>query len=57
MRSVDHRKPGGGVRFFVACSNPYARRSRVGSLHAMPVKLTPKGCGFGSKPGGNAFAG
>lgn len=28
-----------------------------GSLHARPVKLTPKGDGFASKPCGNASRG
>lgn len=31
----------GGTRFFVACSNAYARAISRGSLHAIPVKLTP----------------
>ena len=29
----------------------------MGSLQAMPVKLRPKGCGFGLNPGGNGLAG
>ena len=36
-----YRNPGGGVRFFVACSNPYASCRSFGSLHAGPVKPTP----------------
>src|SRR5262245_14208888 len=52
-----HRNPGGGVLFLVACSNAYARRSSVGSLHAEPVKPTPYGCGFVSNPGGNGAGG
>jgi len=31
----------GGTRFFVACSNAYASSISRGSLHPMPVKLTP----------------
>ena len=45
---------GGGMRFFVACSNAYASSISFGSLHAVPVKLTLNGCGLGSKPAGNA---
>src|SRR3954447_16963008 len=48
---------GGGTRFFVACSNAYARRSSVGSLQAIPVKLTPNGAGLALKPSGNAGVG
>ena len=47
---------GGATRRLVACSNAYASSISFGSLHAGPVKLTLNGCGFGSKPGGNAFA-
>ena len=47
----------GATRFFVACSNAYASASSVGSLHAMPVKLTPNGVGFALKPSGNAGVG
>lgn len=49
--------PGGGMRRFVACSNAYASRSRVGSLQAIPVNDTPKGCAFASKPSGNGTTG
>ena len=45
-------KSGGAVRFFVACSNAYASAINLGSLHAVPVKLTLKGAGLGSKPAG-----
>src|SRR5437899_9914410 len=48
---------GGGTRRFVACSNAYPRRRSVGSLQAMPVKLTPNGAGFALKPSGNAGVG
>ena len=48
---------GGGTRFFVACSNAYASSISFGSLHAMPVKLTPYGVGFALKPAGNAGVG
>ena len=48
---------GGGTRFFVACSNAYASSISRGSLHAMPVKLTPNGAGFASKPSGNGGVG
>lgn len=41
-----HGKSGGGTRFLVACSNVYASRNSVGSLHAIPVKLTPNGAGL-----------
>ena len=43
------------MRFFVACSNAYASSISFGSLHAVPVKLTLYGAGFGSNPAGNAF--
>src|SRR5437762_14077880 len=52
-----HGNNGGGTRFFVACSNAYASSISFGSLHAIPVKLTPKGDGFASKPAGNAGVG
>jgi hypothetical protein len=42
----------GGTRRFVACSNAYASSISFGSLHAMPVKLTPNGAGFALKPAG-----
>lgn len=48
---------GGGTRRFVACSNAYASDNRRDSLHAMPVKLTPNGAGFASKPSGNGLIG
>jgi hypothetical protein len=48
---------GGGMRRFVACSKAYASSSRRGSLHAMPVKLTPKGARLASKVPGNAGVG
>ena len=44
------------MRFFVACSNANASATSFGSLHAVPVKLTLNGSGFGSNPAGNAFA-
>src|SRR5947207_5563474 len=47
---------GGAIRFFVACSNAYASSINFGSLHAVPVKLTLYGAGFGSNPAGNAVA-
>jgi hypothetical protein len=37
----------------VACSNEYANSISRGSLHAIPVKLTPNGAGFGSNVGGS----
>src|SRR6185436_8986359 len=52
-----HGNKAGGTRFFVACSNAYASSISFGSAHAMPVKLTPKGVGFASKPAGNAGVG
>src|ERR1035438_3739820 len=48
---------GGETRRLVACSNAKACPSSRGSLHAMPVKETPKGCGFASKPAGNGGVG
>src|SRR5262245_26027364 len=47
----------GGTRRLVACSKANASSSSFGSLHAIPVKLTPNGAGFGSKPAGKGFAG
>src|SRR5207244_13589329 len=47
----------GGTRFFVACSNAYASSISRGSLHAVPVKPTPKGPGCAVKPSGNAGVG
>jgi hypothetical protein len=41
LGNLVQRKPGGGVRFFVACSNAYATCSSFGSLQAGPVKPTP----------------
>lgn len=55
-RSRLYLRFGGGVRFFVACSNAYATFSSVGSLQADAVKATPNGCGFKSNPGGNDSA-
>jgi len=52
-----HGNNGGGTRFFVACSNAYASSISFGSLHAIPVKLTPYGVGLALKPAGNAGAG
>ena len=52
----DYGNPGGGVRFFVACSKANASVISFGSLHAVPVKLTPNGAGFGSNPAGKALA-
>ena len=54
--SARYGNNGGGMRFFVACSNAYASSISFGSLHAVPVKLTLNGAGFGSKPAGNALA-
>src|SRR5260370_29892363 len=48
-----HGADAGGTRRFVACSKPYASSIRRGSLHAVPVKLTPNGAGFASNPSGN----
>src|SRR6266550_760468 len=47
-----HGADAGGTRRFVACSKPYASSIRRGSLHAVPVKLTPNGAGFASNPSG-----
>ena len=47
-----HGKSGGAIRFFVACSKAYASAINLGSLHAVPVKLTLNGAGLGSKPAG-----
>jgi hypothetical protein len=52
-----HGNNAGGTRFFVACSNAYPNRKSVGSLHALPVKLTPKGTGFALNVAGNAGVG
>ena len=54
--SKDYGNRGGAIRFFVACSNAYANAINLGSLHAVPVKLTLKGTGFGSNPVGNPAA-
>jgi mitochondrial fission protein ELM1 len=43
---------GGGTRRIVACSNAYARPINPGSLQAVPVNVTPNGCGSASKPAG-----
>ena len=48
---------GGGARRFVACSNEYASSISLGSLHAMPVKPTPNGCGWALNPAGNGGSG
>ncbi len=50
-------RSGGGTRFLVACSKAYAISSSRGSLHARPVKLTPKGDGRASKPAGKGGVG
>ena len=55
MLSFNHGN--GATLFFVACSNAYASLRSVGSLHAMPVKLTPNGDGCASNPAGNAGVG
>ena len=47
----------GGIRFFVACSKAKAISIRRGSLHAVPVKLTPNGAGRAAKPSGNGTDG
>jgi hypothetical protein len=39
--NVAYGNNGGGIRFFVACSNAYASSISFGSLHAIPLKLTP----------------
>ena len=54
---LGHGNSAGGTLFFVACSNAYARRISVGSLQAMPVKLTPYGAGLALKSSGNAVVG
>ena len=38
----------------VACSKAYASSISRGSLHAVPVKPTPKGAGFAWKVAGKA---
>ena len=48
----DYGNSGGAARFFVACSNAYASAINLGSLQAVPVKLTLNGAGLGSKPAG-----
>src|SRR5262245_55433699 len=48
---------GGATRRFVACSNAYANAMSRGSLHAVPVKLTPYGAGCALKPSGNGGIG
>ena len=50
-------KSGGGTLRFVACSNAYASRSSVGSLHAIPVNVTPYGLGFALNVSANAGVG
>ena len=47
----------GGTRRFVACSNANASPRSRGSLHAVPVKLTPYGAGLASKPWGKGGVG
>ena len=49
----DHGYPGGGTRFFVACSNAYASPMIFGSAHLPERICTPNGGGFGSKCPGN----
>src|SRR6266851_6184044 len=53
----NHGIAGGGTRLFAACSKAYAKRSSVGSLHAIPVKLTPNGAGLALKFSGKAGVG
>lgn len=48
---------GGGARRLVARSKLYASSISLGSLHAVPVKDTPKGAGFATNPGGNGTMG
>src|SRR5688572_9535596 len=48
---------GGGTRRLVACSKAYASSISRGSLHAVPVKLTPYGAGCSVNPGGYGFGG
>lgn len=55
--SIGHGNNGGGIRLFVACSNAYPSFSRVGSLQAIPVKLTPSGADFASNFSGKAGSG
>jgi hypothetical protein len=52
-----HGNNGGDTRCFAACSNAYASSMSFGSLHAIPLKLTPNGPGFASNPGGNGGVG
>ena len=52
MESVPIFHSFGGTRRLVACSKAKASSMSFGSLHAPPVKLTPKGDGFGLKPSG-----
>jgi hypothetical protein len=40
-RESGHGMFGGGTRRLVACSKAYASAISLGSLHAIPVKLTP----------------
>src|SRR5688572_26185890 len=54
---VGYGAPGGGTRRLVACSNAYASSISRGSLHAVPVKLTPYGAGCSVNPGGYGFGG
>ena len=56
MRRNSYGNPGGAILFFVACSNAYAISISFGSLHAMPVKLTPMGPGLALNPSGNGGA-
>src|SRR3990170_3246263 len=55
--AVDYFGSDGGTRLFVACSKAYASSMSLGSLHESPVKLTPYGPGFASKPAGNGGVG
>jgi hypothetical protein len=52
-RQVTYRANDGATRRFVACSNANASSTRRGSLHAIPLKLTPNGAGCAMKPSGN----
>ena len=47
--------PEGASRFRVACSKAYAIARSLGSLQAVPVKLTPKGCNRGANASGNGI--
>src|SRR5437899_11958769 len=57
LRDKPYGADGGGTRRFVACSNAKASSRRRGSLHGIPVKLTPWGAGFAAKFSGNGGVG